>query len=411
MQRVRIAPFLLLLGCTVETSGLLPGSGSDSGSDAGRADATASDATSTDAPMAEVDAGPMIDAGPPMPTTAVTLATSGTVHGHPAVTWTGSDFAVAFLDGDGTGAHVDLVRMPPGAEPGDPMRLTTELRPRRSLTVASNGASLAVGWVEEESGTWTLEARTVPPGTTGRFGPVQVQPDYDDAHLVFDGSTLFAAVRQQSSPSALASVEFGATVTARGHFAWGDFGELASLDAPSGPAIVMGSVLQIWQLRSGTWSWAGAVSLGDPPVEGDLATLSDGSLVGVWSVMRGGGRHQVSVQMDRTGDVWSQLGPARDLGWEGPDPSVGGAGDHVVVAWADTTDGARTLGLAMLDAAGAVVVDRCHVMPERAVANDPDIACGAGYCAVVWIEADRYDAADFRTRVIQVPAVPTLVCP
>jgi hypothetical protein len=75
------------------------------------------------------------------------------------------------------------------------------------------------------------------------------------------------------------------------------------------------------------------------------------------------------------------------------------------------SDEERTLGMVVLDSNGQPIDEPCSVAPSRSVANDPDVACVEGYCAVVWMEASEYSATDYITRIVQLPASPELHCP
>ena len=407
---------LVLLGCSVETAGLrrpdaaLPhDGGADSELDAARVDGgpdAGRDSGGTD--------GGGTDAGARAPTEPVTLASSGSHGAHPAVAWTGSEFIVGYVAGDGSGGQVELVRMGPGAAPGGMMRQTATAAPRRSVTLAPNGTDLAVGWTVETVTGWQLAARTNPSGPGGIFEPVEVTDDHDDVHLMWESGSLYGVARQSSaSDEALVSLYFDGSAVELGDIATASsFGELVLLDTSSGPVLATGAG-SLFQLADGSWSAVGAMDVSpDQLLEGDLAEIGT-DLAGVWSIRRDadGERALYGVRLVSDGGGWNQDGGAVPLGWRGPDPAVDSAAGRIVVVWPDETDGARVLGVAMLDAELRPVVDRCHVVPERPVANDPDIACAAGWCAVVWVEGEDYSTDAFVTRVMQLPLTPDLVCP
>jgi hypothetical protein len=411
---------VLLVGCSVETAGLGTGAdanlpreeGLDAAIDASRPDAGPDSGAASDGGSTDVGGA---DAGPRFPTDPVTLAPASSHGAHPAVSWTGSEFVVAYVSDDGSGGHVELVRMGPGESPGSPVRLTSTPALRRSVTLAPNGTDLAIGWTVESGSRWELVARTIPVGPGGTFEPVDLTGDFDDAHLVWDSDTLYGAARQvRGSEEALVSLRFDADAEVLGDVAVASsFGELELFHTSSGPVLVTGGGRLFRLDGGGSWSSAGAMDVApDQPIEGDLAELGT-DLAGVWSIRRDadGERALHGVRLVPGAGGWVQDGGAVALGWTGPDPVVAGAAGRIVVAWPDETDGTRVLGMAMLDATLATVVDRCQVVPERAVANDPDIACAAGWCAVVWLEGHDYDGPDFVTRVMQVPVTPDLVCP
>lgn len=405
------AALLMAPACHIERAGLAGAGGpSDAGApadggrpvDSGRADAGGDGGAR--------DAGP-----PPVPTDVMTLATSGSHDGHPAVIWdeASHEFVVAFLSGSATGQQVSLARMRPGELPYESGTVSTGTAvPRRSLALAAHEGQIALGWSELAGGVWTLDVRTLDDGPIARYSPLAAGADLDDAQLWWSDDHLLAAVREpDGGGERLASVAFDGSAIYEGVITGGPIGELMAADTGAGPVVASGDRAELWSRREGNWTYVLALGGLTDPLEGGLVELSDGALFAVWSDDRGGSRELATVHLRPEGDGWAQDAPPIYTGWLGPDPAVAQWGDRVVVAWPDETDGRRLLGLAMLDPDGNVLVDRCGVPEGRAVTNDPDIACGAGFCAVVWVEADSYEATDFVTRVLQVPAAPTLVCP
>ena len=410
------APLLCVLvlaaGCEIERSGLRAGGERDAGppGDAGVGSTDAGADAATDA--GGEDAGP-VDAGPPpMPTAIETLSTSGANHSHPAVVWAErrNEFVVAFLEVEGTGTQVSVARMRPGALPHARRTLTAgSPRPRRSLTLAAAGSEVAIGWSEHDGTEWTLDVWTLSGGPLGGFGPLEDGMDFDDAHLWWSDGTIFAAARQpDGAGERLASVSFDGVPSFEGEITGGPLGEIGA--APS-QLLTLGNRAEVWRGDGSSWTQIVTADGLDDPVEGDVVELGEGSLFALWCDNRSTGRELAALSFDVEEDEWSQVGAPTHLGWMGPDPAIDVQGEGVVVAWPDTTDGGRWLGLGMLDAEGNVLVDRCHVPEAHAVTNDPDVACGGGWCAVVWLEAETYGASDFVTRLIQVPADPRLICP
>jgi hypothetical protein len=428
---------VLALACDIERGGTgLGPDGVDAapGMDGGRRDAalTKDSGSGEDAPpidvgppaedafVIEVDAFvPEVDAGPRLPTAVIDLATSTTNGGHPAVIWTGTDFVVAYLVGDGSGtraAFVEIAHFAPGSATGTGvMRLTPSAIPRDSLTLASSGGGLAVAWIEDEgSGMWQLDGTVIgaPAGVTLPMHPnVLDREDRDDAHVFFDGGLLTAVVRIAPAGGGEHLVALtGASstpifvATAAGEVSGGPPGGLPLLSIAAGATVM--------QRRGGTWSIAAMLPLA-ASIEGDAAYLDDGSLVAVYVDDPPMTRSLSFARFTRPGATYVPDGLPVDTGLPpGPDPAIDTVEDRTIVIWDAGSAPDRPLGIAALDDAGAVVTGPCLVAPVSGrVSNDPDLACGGGWCLAVWLEADDYDATDFETRLLQVPVEPELVCP
>ena len=398
----------LLAACSVEVGGL--GDPGDPARDGGVDGAVSPLDAPLDAPATGIDApgdaGPVDSGPPPVPTPPVTLATSGTNVAHPAIAWSGAEFVLAYLVAVPGGSHVEVARMPPGAAPLPAERVTTVALPRRSVAVAPRGSQIAVAWTEDTGTEFRLELRSVPAGPSGRYGPVIALADHDDAQIVWDGTDVIAVVRRPDpGGEALGTVRFGSTMSAVPAFATAaSFGDIRRAKTRSEPVILSGETREMWSLASGSATWLATVGGIPMGVEGDAAELESGDFVAVWSETSGV-RTLVAAPMRRSGAGLAQDVSPITLGWDGPDPAVDAVGDRVVVAWCDETDGMRPIGVGMISADGAIVVDRCALPHERPVTNEPDIACGGGWCAIVWLEGDDYSAPDLATRVMQIPAV------
>jgi hypothetical protein len=395
----------LLAACSVETAGL--GNSSDGAIDAPAAiDAWARDAADGALPG---DAGPF-DAGPPsVPTDPVTLASSsGAYDSHPAIAWSGTEFVIGYLVSATGGSQVEVARMPPGGAPLPGERVTTGSLPRRSVAIAPRGSEIAVGWIEDPAGTamdFRLEVRTVPSRLDGRYGPIAPLSDHDDVQLAWDGADVLAVVRRPDpGGEALGLVRIGTTMSVDPPFATApSFGDVRRAKTSSEPVVISGATREMWSLAGGAPRLLSTVTGIAMGTEGDAAELASGDFVGVWSETSAT-RTLFAAPMRRSGSTLVQDVSPVALGWDGPDPAIDAVGDRAVIAWCDETDGMRPIAVGMIAADGAIVVDRCALPTERPATNEPDIACGGGWCAIVWLEADARDG-DHATRVMQIPAV------
>ena len=420
MTPARLALVVLLGACSIESAGL--GDPRDGAIDAPASmDAEASDAADgampSDGAMRDAgpfDAGPLdagpFDAGPPpVPTDPVTLATSsGTYNSHPAIAWSGSEFVIGYLVSATGGSHVEVARMPPGADPRPGERVTTGALPRRGVAIAPRGGEIAVGWIEDPTGTETTfraEIRTLPSRISGRYGPIAALSDHDDVQLAWDGTDVLAVVRRPDpAGEALGLVRISGTMSVDPPFARAmTFGDLRGAKTASAPVVVASETRELWAIAGGMARRAATVTGIASASEGDAAELASGDVVTVWSETSGV-RTLFAVPLRRSGSSLVQDGSPVALGWDGPDPAIDAVGDRVVVAWCDETDGMRPIGVGMIAADGSIVVDRCALPNDQPATNEPDIACGGGWCAIVWVEADARDG-DHATRVMQIPAV------
>lgn len=394
MWRVALLCGATLVACSIDTGGLA----TVERTDGGPAD------TGTSPPDGEPPDGVI-----PIAPVPVRLAVSGPRNAHPALAWTETELVVAYVvAADATGGHVELRRAPAGGTLGEPERLATDVQPRSSLSLAHSADGLAVGWVDGTGTSGTLRAQTMPPGPYGAFDGVEVHNDFDDALVVWNGPRLTGIARKQSAPDETivwARFQTGAAEMGTIGPPLDDYGELASAATSAGPLLVTGKVGRVYG-PSGQpdLSWR-IVHAFDIPgmLEGDLAEISDGSLLAVFTASTGASRNLVSQRLIDEGDgTWSEE-PLRSLAWLGADPAVAAVEQGVFVAWTDETDGptSRPLGLLLLDSSGAMRGERCTVEPELPFANDPDVACAEDFCAVVWMEADGLDSDGFVTRFLQ----------
>ena len=411
MGRLLPLPFAVLLACSIESSGLATGPTADGGDDAGDLDAT-------------VDGETGIDAGPPAIVGPDTLGPSGSRNAHPAVVWTGDVFVVAHFADDGAGGRNVLVSAArPGAELAARPALTmTAGVARSSLSLAHSDAGTAIGWVEGGGASGELHVRVLPDSPRGTFANVEVHEDFDDAHLMWDRGELVAVLRQRSgSQEALTAVAFtpGPGMVAGVAGPVEDFGEIATASSSAGSLVVSSEARTLYIRRDDLfWREAYRLSFSGSPMEGDVVELADGALLGVFAVNDGTGRTLRGQRLAPSGDgTWTADGPEVLYGWNGPDVVLTMLGaDRVLLAWVDETSSPppRPLALAVLDAAGIPGGDPpCAIELELAYANDPDVACGGGWCAVVWMEADDLLSEAYITRFIQLPITSgsTLACP
>ena len=401
---------LLVAACSIETSGLRPTASVDGGDDSGGIDAA-------------VDGGSE-DAGAPPIVGPVTLGPAGSRNAHPAIVWTGAELVVAYFEDDGAGGRNVVARAAPaGGEltPEGPVTMTSGIS-RSSLSLAHSMDGTAIGWVEGE-GTGELHVRVLPSMPRGTIGDVEVHQDFDDAHVMWDRGFLLTVVRQRVAPNeVLTAVEFspGPGMAVSVGMPRMDFGEIATASSAFGPLVVTPNVGVIHVRRDDLfWYEAHTLSFGGTPMEGDVVELAGGGLLGVFTVNDGTGLTLRSQRLESGGDgTWDAVLPETRLSnWIGPDPVVTTLGaERALLAWVDETSSPppRPLALAVLDAAGMPLTSTpCVIAPERSYANDPDIACGGGYCAAIWLEANDLTGTDYVTRFVQLPvsARGMLTCP
>jgi hypothetical protein len=350
------------------------------------------------------------------------LGLAGPRNAHPAIVWTGSEFLIAHFVEASPGQHVALRRAAPGREPGEPEQITPTPVARSSLSLAHSALGTAIGWVEGTGAAGQLHAETLS-GTTGyggMHGPVSVQEDYDDAHVLWHGERLVGAFRTLSgSDEALNWVHFRSGPAEIGGIDGPRqlYGELSVAETTFGPLLISGRQTVLFIRDATDFSWSTAV---DPDFagtgEGDAAELPDGSLLAVFGSDVAEGRVLESLRLEPgPPGRWTQAGAPVPLGWYGTDVVAVTVGSRVFFAWADTTMGAmpRPLALAMLDDRGVVCptcVPRCPIAAVGPSANEPDVACGGGYCAIVWTEGTEA-ANDNITRFMQLRVSTTFDCP
>jgi hypothetical protein len=131
----------------------------------------------------------------------------------------------------------------------------------------------------------------------------------------------------------------------------------------------------------------------------------------VWSADASGERGVYARRLEGSGSVYAPAYGPRLLSWRGPDPTIAAAPTGPVGAYIDESTGERIVTVVALDADAIEIGGPCPLAPELPSANDPVIACGGGYCAVVWLEGSTRSGTDFVTRVVQLPVSPTLMCP
>jgi hypothetical protein len=188
------------------------------------------------------------------------------------------------------------------------------------------------------------------------------------------------------------------------------FGETSLRSGGPGSLLSLGGTTEIWQYDGAMWTRAIQLSGLGAGSEGDVADLGSGTWISVWLHAPIAERVLSSVPIASSGTPM-QL-PEVPLGALGADPALAPTAGRALLAFSYGADAARrTLGLLMLDDRGAPMGAPCAVAPAYTTANDPDVACADFYCAIVWMEADSYDAASFAIRFVQVPVTPALVCP
>jgi hypothetical protein len=188
-----------------------------------------------------------------------------------------------------------------------------------------------------------------------------------------------------------------------------NLGGMDGIGGPEGPVVVFGATGATFHRTSAFVTVDSVATLS--PVEADVAILDDGSAFSVWSADASGERGVYARRLDRSGAVWVPAFGPRLLSWRGPDPTIAAAPSGPVGAYIDESTGSRIVTVVALDADAGEIGGPCPLTPERPSANDPVIACGGGYCAVVWMEGTTRSGTEFITRVVQLPVSPTVICP
>jgi hypothetical protein len=399
---------LCATACSLDRSGLEGDGGRrDGGADGAIAPRDADMPASDGGRDASSDSG--TDAGIPVPTAIVALGTSGPNGAHPAVVWDGDEFVVGVVVRDVLD-HLELVRIAPGA--GVEASRTRVVSDRRaiedvSLAVLSTG-ELGVAWSEDGGAGWSIGTSRL--GGAPEPGPRHLrEADRDDVHIhPGAGPSGFAVVYRDGFPGGEALTEYTTgSRTVANAFA---LGETALRKGGTGSLLALGGTSEVFEHDGVRWSRAISVSGLGLGSEGDVVDLGTGRWISIWLHTPGAERVLSSVPIAAAGAPM-QL-PEVPLGAIGSDPALAATAERALLAFAYAIDAStRTLGLLMLDDQGAAMGSPCSVPPLFTTANDPDVACAGSYCAVVWMEADSYDAATFAIRFVQVPVVPDLVCP
>ncbi len=414
---VAVCVALVLSGCTVDTSvggtgGTDGGGGRDAAADGARVDAPLPDGATLDGTSA--DGGS--DAGALLPTEAVTVTTSGGYDGHPAVAWDGERFVVGIVTASGGGHRIEVFYMEPGdVTPLERSALTNAARERRAVAVAaSDDGRVAVGWHEYDGATWDVVVALLPsmPLDVRRINDVFAQSDHPSVALAWDGGELLGLLREpEIAGQSIHGVHVNPTPARIDPMplAQGDVEGIALSAGPGGVLAAIGTSQQVWR-HAAMWEPVFTAGLATPQ-EVALARLTGGSVLVLLSDSSTTPRENFAVRLDRSGPSWAPAYLARPVGLSGPDPASDAVGDQAVVAYVDETSGGRAPAIGLVDREGALVAGPCALPSVLPVANDPDVACGAGWCAIVWIEASARDATDYVTRIIQIPVGAGLVCP
>ncbi len=420
---------LLLSACSIDTHAIAPGVGADGSVPDGNVtdgwmdtmgplDAEVRDT----APPRDDTAPPdtrVVDSGPPMPTPIVTAASSGGYEGHPTVIWSGTRFDVAVISVASGGGHVETYGMLPGdVTPIDRRRASSGgARDRRGTVLASApDGRLAVGWHEYDGAEWDVVVAIDSGGsfTERRFDGAAAASDHNSLALFWVGSELRGVVRQAGAggshnardvrfdpgPVAIDIAPFAAAP---------DLGGMDGIGGPDGPVVVFGATGATFHRTTAFVTIDSVAALS--PVEADVAILDDESIFSVWSADASGERAVYARRLDRSGSAYVPAFGPRLLSWRGPDPTIAAASAGPVGAYIDESGGERIVTVVALDADGAEIGGPCPLANLLPSANDPVIACGGGYCAVVWLEGSTRSDTDFVTRVVQLPISPALMCP
>lgn len=380
-------------------------------------DGGAADADGVDA--GGIDAG--VDAGPAVPTSVIDVAPAGRSGAHPAVVWTGTEFAVGLIVAEGSGLDVRVLRLAPGEARDGPLEVIDDggSAGREDVALASDGASLAVGWSElRAGGDLALMVRVLPGESAAsvRSEPIVRQSGLDDAQLFFTDGAFFAAVRAFGSSAGIEALVAGrlgdGMLASPEMVVEGALGEIIVRSTSRGPVAILGSLPAVATRAGGGWEVATITGLRSP-LEGDAVELADGALLSAWLHHDAGGEREIAAVRFELGSIgWTPRGTPLPIPSLESDPVLGLGGSHVLVA-ANVVlgSGDRQLALTWVDGTGSVTAGPCLVPSVNAYSDDPDIACADGWCAITWIEGSAPDGSDFVTRVLQVPADPAAPCP
>lgn len=384
----------------------------------GRPDSgAASDASAGDA-SGGTDAS-RLDAAPAGDAFVIDLEPAGASTSHPAVAWTGTEFAVSSIAAAATAGtgYPQLRRYPPGV-PSVPLVqvLRPDPVPISSTSIAADLASgaIAVGWIDGSEPSFAFDGALV----EGRevtgfdpFGPVTTTGDDHDGLVIVQGGAVHALVRQRDGTGE--------------HMIHLSYGSVGALGPPTshGPvvsntnlwevtpsrigeltAIAVGRYPMVWTFDGTTWSLLRTIAGLSESSEGSVASRGSATVVLF--------THTIDNVL-ASGPIDRAPGPL--AGWRGPDPGLAAFERGFMASWVrtDTSSPTRNVALAVLDDTGAPTAATTCVIPAMLpYANEPSIACGGGWCAVVWIEGSEPRATDFVTRLAQFPAGdPSALCP
>jgi hypothetical protein len=285
----------------------------------------------------------------------------------------------------------------------------------QDVVLATDGGELAVGWTEDRAGDEALMVRILPTDTAPRVvrGGLYRENDRRDALLYGTGGGFGAIVRDESAAGVQRLQYVDVAVGSPNYLGTsiGSFGELDIRQSPLGPLFVTGRPQGIFRREGSVWVLAAAPVLGEGS-EGSVAALVDGAVGSVWLQTPPLATSRVLTFVRHLpGALWRQDGSTVDLAVDGSDPALAPFENGALMAFSYTDGGGRTLGLLALSGEGDLVTGPCRVAPSLPFANDPDVACGGGWCAIAWMEASEYAATDYVTRVIQVPEDHDNLCP
>jgi hypothetical protein len=238
---------------------------------------------------------------------------------------------------------------------------------------------------------------------------IDESPDQRNVLLFQQGGDWHAVVRRRDTSGNLRMwhVPLGPdamTAPPGTRFSESDTIEMDRVEGSGFVAVVGSGVGRVYRFNGATWGFWTEASSTIAPNECGVA-LSAGA--GLWLLCS-----DSPADSDTTprqlwlAEVDATLGAERPVdGWLGPDPAIAGHAGGAAAAWVyEPIVDERWLGLGVIDVDGAPSPP-C-VVPREAgygFANDPDIACGGGWCAVVWLEGVDQTSSDFIVRLAQFP--------
>lgn len=393
------------------------GTGAEAGHlDAGGSDGGADSGVSTDAGHADA----AIPLAPP-----VALSPTAGRQAYPSILWTGDHFAVVLLAStDAVTSVPRLYRFGPGeTEPFEPpLDLASEPGVYSTTTSTLHGAELAVGWVANLDGTAVMQGAMVAHRTTrptGTAGPVAHSLGLRDVLFFSFAGELWSVLRTPgASMPGLSYVNLGPDGTTSGSvipFFDERSGEIDVTHAGGTPILASGYSGVVASFDGTAWeTMAGVRTVLAETDEPGMAPRPEGGVWSVWSQDIGTDPSLLHAVSIRPGEAPI----ARRLeGWQGADPVLTSHESRLVMATVqqDSATAPRHLALGELQDDGLGTTASPCVVPLAAgnlFSNDPDIACGGGWCAVVWLEsADRF-AEEYVVRFAQFPAGdPSHLCP